>query len=138
MLKLLSLVFLREEILSWRRHYPEVLKLMVNKPYIYIVNLIVKRSSKISEFLKVLLNEEGRRFFVYLYINVAWLNSVKSFSLRILYLKKRGSVCESVFAFSIILTARFWSKIFFSFQDFIFSPRLQFHILQKSKISIYK
>ena len=29
-LKLFGLAFLREEILSWRRHYPEVLKLMVN------------------------------------------------------------------------------------------------------------
>ena len=37
-LKLFGLVFLRVEILSWRRHYPEVLKLMVKK---VLLNLIV-------------------------------------------------------------------------------------------------
>ena len=34
-LKLFGLAFLREEILSWRRHYPEVLKLMVNTNTVY-------------------------------------------------------------------------------------------------------
>ena len=65
----------------------------------------------------MLLNEEGRRFFVYLYINVA---SVKSFSLRILYLKKRGSVYKAVFAFSIILIARFWSKLILLISGLLF------------------
>ena len=37
-LKLFGLVFLQEEILSWRRHYPEVLKLMVNN---FILKLLL-------------------------------------------------------------------------------------------------
>jgi len=41
-LKLFGLVFLREEILSWRRHYPEVLKLMVNKDTFVTMSVNVK------------------------------------------------------------------------------------------------
>ena len=43
--------FLREEILSWRRHYPEVLKLMVNNFVLFFQISI--HSEYVCKFLKI-------------------------------------------------------------------------------------
>ena len=63
-------------------------------------------------------NNEGRRFFVFFYIKVARLKSVKG-----------GSLGEAVFCFINNSNCKFLELAIF-FQDFYFSPRLQFHILQ--------
>ena len=60
---------------------------------------------------------------MYLCINVTWLNSVKTFNL-----KKRGSVCEAVFALSNVrnilpsnIKHTIYNSLFCSFEEYAIS-----------------